>query len=169
LKAKRASDSTAGLDTINIEAHGIVQRVVADTQLPIAGRYDTRILGVPFGLGNRQAWGAQLNEGGGATIVATGELIANWPHSVDETTIKAAEESFMSSIASGTHVAQFICAAAKLVTAAEDAPDCSRIVQVGLTIHVDVHQPKSFYIQGIAVELAEMSNSDIMDRCEPAQ
>jgi len=169
MKSKSASERDSALKTINSEVHNVVRDVVAETNLPIIGRYDVRILGAPFGVRNGRAWAAQLYQDSNAAVIAIGPLIANWPFSIDNGTRTAVENRFNKTVEAGTHVADNIRAAAQMISAGESAPDCSRFAQIGLTIHADAGHKKSFYIQGVAVDLANMSNDEIMTRCEAAQ
>jgi len=169
MKGKSPSDRESALRTINAETDDVVRTVVAETHLPINGRYNVRILAAPFGVRNDRAWAAQLYQESGAAVIGMNPLIANWPLSIDGAKRSAAEIRFLRSIASGTHVADNIRAAAQMITAGDGAPDCSRYAQIGLTIYLDPERSKSLYIQGVAADLANMSNDEIMARCETAQ
>ncbi|WP_156648783.1 hypothetical protein [Massilia sp. Leaf139] len=169
IKRKNASDRNGALKAINTEVCNVVQAVVSQTNLPIDGRYNVRILGAPYKTGNNRAWAAQIYPEDTAAVIAMAQLVANWPFSIDDATKKNAENRFLTTVESSIHAADYMKAAAQMITFGMGAPDCSDYAQIGLTIYEGGDRSKSFYVQGAAIDLANMSNEEIMAHSEPAQ
>lgn len=131
-----------------------------------SGLYDSRLLGVPANLDRTGVWIAQLDRSTGYTVSTAQGIAMNWPSTIPVAQQTSAQEAFVSALNSMTHVAVAIRAAAALIAAARAAPDCSPVVQIGLTWQQSQTEFQARYFHGHVDEIAVMTNDEIMSRWE---
>jgi hypothetical protein len=119
----------------------------------------TIILGAP--LSPHGAWVYSFNESAVKSSPAVGTYLANWPNSVpqlEKSNASSIFETEMKAAIDGGNLDGVIKAAARVTNAS--SASCSEsgpFVQIGLTVASSPYRKDSFYIQGLASEILNMS------------
>lgn len=135
--------------------------VTADAQL-----YNSYLLGVPANLDRTGVWVAQLDRASGYAVSTAREIAMNWPLAIPAAERDRAQQAFATALKSMTHMADAVRAAAALIGAARAAPDCSAVVQIGLTWQLSPAEFQARYFHGHVDQIAAMTNDEIVSRWE---
>lgn len=128
--------------------------------------YSSSLLGVPANSDRTGVWIAQLDRSAGYAVTTAKEIAMNWPSTISTEQKDRAQKSFAKALTSMTHMADAVRAAAALIGAARTAPDCSAVVQVGLTWQQGPTEFQARYFHGHVDDIETMTNEQIVSRWE---
>jgi hypothetical protein len=169
LNREHATSATHATDILRQGASAELAELAELEAIPevgVTGLYSSRLLGVPANTDRTGVWIAHLDRTDGYTLTTAPQFAMNWPASTSPGQQVTAEQRFFNELASMSHLADAVRAAATLIGTARTAPDSSLIVQIGLTWQQSPTEFQTRYFHGHADEIATMTNDEISARWE---
>ncbi|WP_156403727.1 MULTISPECIES: hypothetical protein [unclassified Massilia] len=171
-KGKRAldmlcSEAAFGVDQVTDVLNHMSGDIKTEPGSPRSVEEDLSfILGVSVEASGRGVWCASNNDPASYAVSDSMQFAINWPTSIAPELGANATDVFKKSLDPFRGVASIVRSAARLIGAAQSAPDCSPVAQIGVTWMVSDAEYQTRYIAGNVDELSHATNDQIQELWE---